>query len=160
MIRQVCLSDAQSICNIYNEYIENSTITFEETPVTAEEMTKRIEEATRNYPWLVYETDKRVVGYVYARRWRERAAYRNSVEAGIYLHPEFVGKGIGTEMMKELLKVLKEKSFHVVISGIALPNAASIELCEKFGFIKVAHFNEVGYKFDRWIDVGYWELIL
>lgn len=70
------------------------------------------------------------------------------------------GRGIGSELKKELLGLLKEKSFHTVISGIALPNPASIALNEKFGFKKVAHFKEVGYKFNRWIDVGYWQLIL
>ncbi|MFZ1080951.1 MAG: N-acetyltransferase family protein [Candidatus Kryptoniota bacterium] len=160
MIRSVGLSDAQSICDIYNEYIKNSTVTFEEIPVLLGEMMGRIEAATKNYPWLVYETEKKVVGYIYGRSWRERAAYRNSVEAGIYLHPEFIGKGIGSELMKHILKILKEKSFHAVISGIALPNQASVALCEKFGFKKVAHFKEVGYKFNKWIDVGYWQLIL
>ncbi len=160
MIRPVRLSDTQSICDIYNEYIKNSTITFEDIPVLSDEMVERIETAIQNYPWLVYEVDEKVIGYIYARRWRERAAYRNSVEAGIYLRPEFVGKGIGSEMMKDILKTLKEKSFHTVISGIALPNPASIALCEKFGFKKVAHFKEVGYKFNKWIDVGYWQLIL
>jgi phosphinothricin acetyltransferase len=160
MIRPVRLSDTQSICDIYNEYIKNSTITFEEIPVLSDEMVERIETVTENYPWLVYEVDEKVIGYIYGRRWRERAAYRNSVEAGIYLRPEFVGKGIGSEMMKNILKILKQKSFHTVISGIALPNPASIALCEKFGFKKVAHFKEVGYKFNKWIDVGYWQLIL
>lgn len=122
MIREIRLSDAQSICDIYNEYIKNSTITFEEIPVPSEEMVEHIKAATMDYPWLVYEIDRKVVGYVYGRKWRERAAYRNSVEAGIYLHPEFTGKGIGSELMKEILRTLKEKSFHTVISGIAFPN--------------------------------------
>ncbi|MGO9480250.1 MAG: N-acetyltransferase family protein [Candidatus Kryptoniota bacterium] len=160
MIRPVRLSDAQFICDIYNEYIENSTITFEEIPVSLDDMMERIENVIRSYPWLVYEVDKEVVGYIYGRMWRERAAYRNSVEAGLYLRPDFIGKGIGSEMMDEILKTLKEKSFHTVISGIALPNPASVALCEKFGFTKVAHFKEVGYKFNKWIDVGYWQLIL
>jgi phosphinothricin acetyltransferase len=141
-------------------YIRNSTITFEEIPVSSEEMRGRIESATQDYPWLVYETDGKIVGYAYGRKWRDRAAYRNSVEAGTYLNPQFVGKGIGTELMEDLLGILKERSFHTVICGIALPNPASIALCEKFGFNKVAHFTEVGYKFNKWIDVGYWQLIL
>jgi phosphinothricin acetyltransferase len=160
MIRPVLLSDAQSICGIYNEYVKNSTITFEEIPVSLEEMKRRIESATQNHPWLVYEIDEKVVGYTYGRKWRDRAAYRNSVETGTYLDSKFVGRGIGSELKRELLRALKERSFHAVISGIALPNPASIALNEKFGFKKVAHFKEVGYKFNKWIDVGYWELIL
>ncbi len=160
MIRAVSLSDARSISDIYNVYVKNSTITFEEIPVSPDTMMERIKSATQNYPWLVYEIDGSVVGYTYGRKWRNRAAYRNSVETGTYLHPQFTGRGIGSELKKELLGLLKEKSFHTVISGIALPNPASIALNEKFGFKKVAHFKEVGYKFNRWIDVGYWQLIL
>ena len=160
MIRTVLLSDAQSICDIYNEYVKNSTITFEEIPVSPDEMKARIEDATQNYPWLVYEIDGKVVGYTYGRKWRDRAAYRNSVETGTYLDSKFIGRGIGAELKKELLRILKERSFHAVVSGIALPNPASVALNEKFGFSKVAHFKEVGFKFNRWIDVGYWELIL
>jgi len=160
MIRSVILPDAQSICDIYNEYVKNSTITFEEIPVPLEDMVERIKAVTVGYPWLVYEVDEKVVGYTYGRKWRDRAAYRNSVETGTYLDQKFIGRGIGAELKKELLKILKEKSFHAVISGIALPNPASIALNEKFGFKKVAHFKEVGYKFNKWIDVGYWELIL
>ena len=160
MIRAAKLSDAQDICDIYNEYVRNSTITFEEIPVSIDEMKGSIEMTTRVYPWLVYEEDGKVIGYTYGRRWRERAAYRNSVETGTYLNSSHLGKGIGTELKKELLKILKERSFHTVISGIALPNPGSVALCEKFGFKKVAHFKEVGYKFGKWIDVGYWQLIL
>ncbi len=160
MIRSVLLSDARHICDIYNEYVRNSSITFEEIPVSVDEMMSRIETTTRNYPWLVYELNDEVVGYAYGRRWRERAAYRNSVETGMYVDSRFVGRGIGSQLQESLLEILKERSFHAVLNGIALPNPASVALCEKFGFEKVAHFKEVGYKFDKWIDVGYWQLII
>lgn len=160
MIREVRPEDAMAISNIYNEYIINSTATFEETPVSRESMERRIESITAEYPWLVFERDGAITGYTYARKWRERASYRKTVETGTYLDAHFIGQGIGTELKKALLAELRSGGFHVVISGIALPNPASIALCEKFGFTKVAHFKEVGRKFDRWIDVGYWQLIL
>ena len=160
MLRDAQPSDADAICSIYNEYILNTTITFEETPLNAEEMASRIRLVTQSYPWLVYEEDSRIVGYAYAGKWKERSAYRYSVETAIYMDSRHVGKGIGTQLMNELLKRLKAVSLHSVISGIALPNPASIALCEKFGFKKIAHFSEVGYKMNRWIDVGYWELLL
>ena len=160
MIRTVLLSDAEVICDIYNDYVLHSTITFEETPVSAEDMKSRIEVSTRNFPWLVYEIDGKPVGYTYGRKWRDRAAYRNTVETGTYLDSRFTGRGIGAELKGELLRMLRERSFHAVISGIALPNPASVALNEKFGFVKVAHFRDVGFKFNKWIDVGYWELIL
>ncbi len=160
MIRPVKISDADAICRIYNKYITDTTITFEETPLQAEEMADRIKNITQTYPWLVYEENGRVVGYTYASRWKERSAYRYSVETGIYIDSEFIGKGIGTILKSELLKLLKEKSIHSVICGVALPNPASIALCEKFGFKKVAHLEEVGFKLGKWVDVSYWELLL
>lgn len=160
MIRHVREVDAGAICGIYNEYVRNSAATFEEKPVSTEEMAMRIASTTGRYPWLVFEELDVVVGYTYARRWRDRAAYRNTVETGTYIAPQFTGKGIGSVLKEALIKELRETGFHAVISGIALPNPASIALCEKFGFVKVAHFKEVGFKMNRWIDVGYWQLIL
>ncbi len=160
MIRPAKLSDAGALCDIYNTYIINTTITFEEKPVTIREMKSRIKKVIPHYPWLVYEENGKVVGYTYASRWKERSAYRYSVETGIYIDSGCAGRGIGTKLKGELLKELKKKSIHSVICGIALPNPASIALCEKFGFIQIAHFKEVGFKLNKWIDVGYWELIL
>ncbi len=160
MIRPVKPSDAEDICSIYNEYIVNSRITFEEYPVTIDEIVFRIKNITQSYPWLVYEEAGKVVGYTYASKWKERSAYRYSVETGIYIASNFIGKGIGTILKEELIKELKIRSIHSIICGIALPNQASIALCEKFGFQKVAQFKEVGFKLGKWVDVGYWELIL
>lgn len=160
MIRHVELSDANDICNIYNEYVANSKITFEEEVLSVEKIIFRIKNVTQNYPWLVYEKDDEVLGYTYAVKWKERSAYRHTVETGIYIDSNHVGKGIGTRLKGELLEELRDRSIHCVISGIALPNPASIALCEKLGFKKVAHFREVGLKFNDWIDVGYWQLLL
>jgi phosphinothricin acetyltransferase len=163
MIRQVKDSDADDLCRIYNKYIVETRITFEETPLQADEMVSRIKNVTQNFPWLVYEENGKTVGYAYTNKWKERAAYRHSVEIAIYLDSGYVGKGIGTLLIGELLsalKALKDKSIHGVIYGIALPNQASIALCEKYGFEKIAHFKEVGFKLGEWVDVGYWELIL
>jgi phosphinothricin acetyltransferase len=160
MIRSVNPADASGICNIYNQYVVSTAITFEENPVSVIEMESRIKDTLPNYPWLVYEENGIILGYTYAHKWKERSAYRYSVETGIYLDAECKGKGIGTLLKGELLKVLKKKSIHAVICGIALPNQASIALCEKFGFEKVAHFKNVGFKMNKWIDVGYWQLIL
>lgn len=160
MIRNITVSDAGKICTIYNKYIENSSVTFEKKPVSAEDIISRIQIITENYPWLVYEEEGEVVGYTYATKWKDRTAYRHSVETAIYLDADHLKKGIGTKLKGTIIEELKNRSFHCIISGIALPNPASIALCEKFGFKKVAHFKEVGFKFNKWIDVAYWELIL
>jgi len=107
----------------------------------------------------VYSEGNKTLGYAYASKWKSRCAYKYSVETTVYLRPEVKGQGIGSKLYKELLTQLKEKNIHAAIGGIALPNDASIALHEKLGFKKIGQFKEVGYKFDKWIDVGYWELI-
>lgn len=157
MIRRVELNDIESICDIYNYYIEKSTITFEEIAVSADEMKNRIKKVSMEYPWLVCEIDGKIVGYAYGSKWKARGAYRYSVESTVYVDVNYKGKGIGASLYKDLLKELRHMGFHSVIGGIALPNPASIALHEKLGFKKVAQFEEVGYKHQKWIDVGYWQ---
>jgi L-amino acid N-acyltransferase YncA len=123
-------------------------------------MLQRIRETTQSLPWLVWEEDGRLLGFCYASKWKGRCAYRYSAGSTVYLHPASVGKGIGSQLYEALLTELRGRQIHTVIGGIALPNEASVALHERFGFEKVAHFKEVGRKFDEWIDIGYWQLIL
>lgn len=160
MIRQVKTSDAKLICGIYNHYVINTTITFEEEPVDEKEMTKRIETITASFPWVVYEEDNELAGYAYITEWRNRSAYRYSAESTVYLKPEHKSKGIGSALYERLIEESKKLTLHSLIGGIALPNNASIALHEKLNFKKVAHFQQVGYKLNQWIDVGYWQLFL
>ncbi len=160
MIRSVQLSDAQALADIYNPYIRDTTITFEEEPVTAEEMATRIAKVTTTHPWLVWEEAGRVLGYAYSSVWRARAAYRHSTEMAIYFGVDQCGKGHGTALYQALLDELRQRGFHLVLGGLALPNEASVRLHEKLGFRKAGHMREAGRKFDRWIDVGFWELLL
>jgi L-amino acid N-acyltransferase YncA len=160
MIRYATPDDSGQICNIYNHYILKTQITFEEQPVSPEDMVQRIQETLQSLPWLVWEEEQQLLGYAYASKWKGRCAYRYSVESTIYLHPDSVGKRIGSQLYSALLTDLRQGQFHTVIGGIALPNETSVALHEKFGFEKIAHFREVGKKFDRWIDVGYWQLLL
>jgi L-amino acid N-acyltransferase YncA len=100
------------------------------------------------------------MGYAYAQPWKGRSAYRYSVEVSVYLDHQITQQGIGSRLYGELFQILAERGFHAVIGGVTLPNPVSVRLHEKFGFEKVAHFKEVGYKFGKWIDVGYWEKIV
>ena len=153
--------DAESIATIYNFYVAQSAVTFEEEPVSVGEIARRISEVQlASLPWLAAEKDGQVLGYAYATPWKSRSAYRFSVEITIYLADGQGGRGIGSALYAELFALLKARGIHAVIGGIALPNGASVALQEKFGMSKVAHFKEVGFKFGRWIDVGYWELEL
>ena len=161
MVRDAISGDAGAICAIYNYYISNTIITFEETTLKVEEMQDRIAAIqAAGLPWLVYTDQDGVIGYAYAGKWHARSAYRYTVESTVYLRHGADGKGIGSELYRELVKRLKELNYHAVIGGIALPNPSSVALHEKFGYVKAAHYKETGYKFGRWIDVGYWEKLL
>lgn len=158
MIRDAISTDALAIAEIYNHYIRNTIVTFEEKDVSESDINSRILEIVEaGLPWLVVEENAEILGYAYGSKWSGRCAYRYSVEITVYLSPSAVSKGLGTQLYNELFSRLKEKSIHIVIGGISLPNAASIALHEKFGMEKVAHFKEVGFKFGEWIDVGYWQ---
>lgn len=157
-IRPVTSEDYAAICAIYNHYVVNTAISFEEQPVPVAEMAARGSEiASASFPWLVAESDAGIVGYAYASKWKGRCAYRYSAEATVYVAPAATGRGIGTLLYRGVFDALRALQMRVVIGGIALPNEASVALHEKMGMRKVAHFEQVGYKFGRWIDVAYYQ---
>lgn len=159
-IRSATIQDASSIAGIYNHYVSNTIVTFEEVTVAAEHIRDRIADVQAHYPWLVYEQDGSVIGYAYASPMHARRSYRYSVETTVYLAHDSVGKGVGSQLYSELLHLLKQGGYHTAIGAIALPNERSIALHQKLGFRKTGHHQEVGWKFDRWVDVGYWQLML
>jgi phosphinothricin acetyltransferase len=160
MIRPVKGDDAKNIAGIYNYYVRETVITFEERPVSIGEMAGRIAAVGAKYPWLVLEEDGDIAGYAYVNTWKERYAYRYAAELSIYLKAGLDGKGRGTELMGALLGAVRKTELHALVGGITLPNEKSVALHEKFGFVKIAQFNEIGFKLGRWLDVGYWELLI
>lgn len=161
MIREAKDSDAAALAEIYNFYIRNTVITFEEDDVDADEFIKRIQKVKKSgHSWLVAEEDGHVIGYAYSSKWNERSAYKKTAEVSIYLSDAAKSRGWGAKLYTELFNRLRKKSIHVVIGGITLPNAASVALHEKFGMEQVAHLKQVGYKFGQWLDVGYWQVQL
>ncbi|MDR1211623.1 MAG: GNAT family N-acetyltransferase [Spirochaetaceae bacterium] len=160
MIRGVKSEDAGAIVFIYNYYIKNSPATFEEIPLSARDMAARIRAVGENYPWIVWEENGEILGYAYMHRYHERAAYRYTAEDSVYVRAGCEGRGIGRALLEHLIGVARKMEIRVLLSIITVPNAASVGLHEKFGFTKVGQFPEVGYKFDQWLDVGYWELLL
>lgn len=161
MIRSATVDDAEAIAKIYNWYVRNTVISFEVEAVTTEEMARRISDVmSDSLPWLIVESAGQIVGYAYASKWKGRCSYRFSVETTVYVDEKMRNQGFGSALYDELLTVLRGKSLHVAVGGIALPNEASVSLHEKFGFQKVAHFKEIGFKFDQWVDVGYWQLTI
>lgn len=161
-IRAALPEDAPAVAALYNHYVLHDHATFETEPVAPDDMAARMAAvAAAGLPWLVAEQATAIRGYAYATPWRTRAAYRHSVEVSVYVAHDGIGGGIGRALYQRLLAALRERGdIHAVIGGVALPNAASVALHERLGFVQVAHFRETGQKFGRWIDVGYWQLLL
>lgn len=148
-------TDAAAIAAIYRPYVEGSRISFEETAPDATEMARRM--ASPIHPWLVIEVGGQVTGYASTSPMRDRAAYRWSVETGIYVAPEMQGRGLGKRLLEAHIETLKRQGFVTIIAGIALPNDASVALHEKLGFALSGIERGVGYKLGQWVDVGRWQ---
>jgi L-amino acid N-acyltransferase YncA len=156
-IRPAVPGDAEAIRSIYAPIVRETPISFEEQVPEVDEIAQRID---ASIAWLVYELDGDVAGYGYAGRFHPRAAYRWSAEISLYVAPGQQHKGVGRALLEALLHELRRQGFANALAGIALPNEASIRLFESFGFRRVALYEHIGYKLDRWHDVGWWQLRL
>jgi L-amino acid N-acyltransferase YncA len=157
LIRAVSVDDAKDIQRIYAPYVENTTISFETMVPTQSEMVSRIAETSAKYPWVVFEHDKKILGYAYASQHRAREAYRWSVDIAVYVDHSHVRQGIGRKLYQVLLDRLAKLGYANAFAGIALPNDASIALHETFGFTAIGVYKKVGYKLGAWHDVGWWQ---
>ena len=155
MIRLATEADSSAVAEIYRPYVECSHFTFEEVPPDAAELATRMSDPIR--PWLVAEVAGRILGYASTGPMRNRAAYRWSVETGIYLTADAQGCGLGRQLLAAHLNLLERQGIVTAIAGIALPNAASIALHERLGFALAGIERGVGFKLGRWIDVGRWQ---
>jgi len=156
MIRLAKKEDAKNIASIYNYYIINTTYTFEVEEINEAPILMKMQ----SFPlYLVYEINNEIIGYAYICPWKARHAYKNSVESTIYLKNEKLGYGYGTALYRYLLEESFAMGYHCIIGGVTLPNDASVRLHEKLGFQPIGIFREVGYKFDQWLDVGYWQVL-
>jgi L-amino acid N-acyltransferase YncA len=160
VIRVDQLDDAADILAIYAPYCTSSNVTFETAPPTVEEMVDRISRITTTYPWLVAEVDGRVTGYVYATRFRERAAYRWTAEVAVYVASERQRSGLARALYTTLFSILRIQGFSKAVAGITVPNPASVALHERMGFQPTGFFPGVGHKDGVWLDVGWWQLEL
>jgi phosphinothricin acetyltransferase len=115
------------------------------------------ESAEARLPFLVAVVDDVTLGFASASRWKGRCAYRYSAETTVYVTQSHWQRGVGKALYSTMLGLLQRSGCHAAIGGIALPNESSIRLHERLGFTQVAQFREVGFKFNRWIDVGYWQ---
>ncbi|HEX7906446.1 MAG TPA: arsinothricin resistance N-acetyltransferase ArsN1 family B [Chitinophagaceae bacterium] len=160
MIRLATAADAKAILAIYAPYISNTSFTFETEVPTVSPFADRIETYLQSWPWLVYEIDGIVVGYAYATRHRERTAYQWSVECSVYIHDDYLRKGIAHQLYEKLFQLLKIQGFTTVYAVINLPNDRSVAFHESMDFTYFATYEKVGFKLGKWKNVGWWQLRL
>jgi phosphinothricin acetyltransferase len=152
--------DAESIARIYAPNVEGSAISFEQDAPSPEQMRERVLATLQLTPWLVCERAGEVVGYAYASRHRERAAFRWSLEASVYVAASERRRGVGRALYASLFAILRRQGFCAVHALITLPNEPSVRLHEAFGFLPVGVYRAVGFKLGAWRDVGSWQLEL
>lgn len=158
LIRLAREDDAAALAEIYRPYVEESRISFEERAPDAAEMARRLAgERPGFHPWLVAEEANQIKGFASSSPFRTRAAYRWSVETGIYLAADAHRRGIGRRLLIILTDLLERQGYVAAIGAIALPNDASVRLHEALGFVAAGTYRGTGFKHGQWIDVGLWQ---
>jgi phosphinothricin acetyltransferase len=157
-VRNARPHDGESVAAIYAPYVLGTAISFEEEPPSGAEMASRIAATLPTHPFLVFEEAGRVLGYAYGGAHNERAAYRWSANVSVYVAGDAHRRGIGRTLYRDLMAILARQGFHSLFAGITLPNAKSVGLHEAMGFVHLGIYREVGFKFGRWHDVGWWRL--
>lgn len=153
MIRPATPSDIPRITAIYAHYVANATATFELTAPTESEMLERLVRLTAaGFPYLVTTQNQEVIGYAYAGPYRPRPAYRFTVEDTIYLAPEAAGRGLGTQLLGELIAQCQSLGYKQMVAVIGGATESSQRLHARLGFHEAGRLSNVGYKFDRWLD--------
>jgi len=153
-IRAAVATDLPHIREIYNHYVMNSTVTFDEKPLTLAGLRKKFASVERlGFPFIVAESPSgQILGYAYVYPWKEKAAFRYTVENSIYLGPASTGKGLGKVLLGELITRSKAAGIKEIIAIIADKGAdGSIKIHKDFGFKDVGHMGRVGFKFGRWL---------
>ncbi|MCO8121197.1 GNAT family N-acetyltransferase [Stieleria sp. TO1_6] len=159
-LRLATAADAQAICDIYNHYVDTSTCTFQIRRDTLPERLRWLAEHDADFPATVCCVDATVVGWASISRWNTRGGWARTGEVSVYIDANWHRRGIGRALYNDLMERAKKLRFHVLLSGICSEQEPSIGIHRAFGFTEVARFREVGYKFDRWLDVIYMQLTL
>ncbi len=153
IIKQATPDDCEAILRIYAHYVLNTAISFETELPSAEAFRLRVKGIAEHYPFLLYLVDGEVVGYAYASRHAERAAYRYDVDVSIYISEKHHGTGIAAALYDRLFNILVERGFYNAYVTITLPNEKSTHFHKKFGFTEVGVYHKTGYKLGKWHDV-------
>jgi L-amino acid N-acyltransferase len=160
-IRDAKVSDVSSLLTIYNDVLATSTSIFSDIKRSPDDQSKWFEDRrSQGWPVLVAHREDEVIGYASYGPFRTWPGYKHTVENSIYLAPSARGQGVGTQLLAALLQRAEEQRLHAVVAGIDGENVASMRLHEKLGFMKVAQLKEVGRKFDRWLDLVFYQRLL
>jgi phosphinothricin acetyltransferase len=141
---------------VYAPVVEDTAISFETVPPSPDVLAQRVADTMPRYPWLV-ACGAQVLGYAYGHQFAERAAYAWSVETSIYVRETARGQRVGSTLYRALFTLLAAQGYQQAYAGITLPNPASVGLHEALGFEHVGTYRDVGFKFERWHDVGWWQ---
>jgi len=159
-IRPATESDLTAINDIYNHYVHNSICTYQEDPESLDDRRQWFRHHGDKHPVIVAEADRRVVGWGSLSAYHARSAYRHTVENSVYVHHQYHWRGIGSLLLQDLIVRARILGHRAILAGIDADQPASVALHAKFHFKKVGHLEQVGFKFGRWLDVVYMELIL
>lgn len=157
IIREVQIKDFEKMLAIYSHYVENTTISFEEEVPSLVDYSIRLNSILEKYPILIVEENEELVGYAYAHAFRDFSAYDKVAEVTVYLDQKANSKGLATLLYKELEQVLAQKNIKKAIACITSDNIPSLKFHEKNGYMKMANFTKIGYKFDQWLDITWLE---
>jgi phosphinothricin acetyltransferase len=160
MLRLATVRDLERINEIYNHFVRHSTCTYQEEPESREGRAAWFEEHGAHHPVTVIEREGQVVGWGSLSPYRTRSAYRFSVENSVYIDHRWHRRGLGSLLLEDLIARARTIGHHTILAGIDSSQVASVALHRRYGFEPVAHLREVGYKFDRWLDVIYLQLLL
>lgn len=160
-IRPANSHDLPAITEIYNDVVLNTTAVYAYEPFSLQNRQDWFEDKVKhNFPVFVAEHETQVIGFSTYGTFRAAPAYLHSVENTIHIHPDFRGKGVGKLLMPPIIEAAKQQNMHTMIAGIDASNAGSIKFHEKFGFERVALLKGVGFKFNRWLDLVFMQLML
>ena len=157
MIRPIQKPDIPRCLAWYNWYIDHSTATFEEQPLSLEAFSKRVDAVTARYPWLILEADGKPVGYACLDLFNSKSAYRFTADVTVYLDPEETGKGYGKLLLKALEEQAEQQGIQKLVSIITSDNTASRRLHEKLGYHLISEIHRVGYKQKQWLSAAWYE---
>jgi phosphinothricin acetyltransferase len=152
-IRMATLEDAPAILTIYEPYILKTAITFEYEPVPLDIFVERMRSVMKQFPWLVYEEEGKILGYAYCARFKERAAFDWDCECTVYIDESAHRKGIATALYNQLFDLVKEQGYYTIYALITYTHESSTQLHKKFGFTEVGVYQKTGYKMGRWWDL-------